>query len=256
VTDDAPRIAVVTGGSRGIGAATARALAMNGYDVAITFRNKAARAQAVTAEIEETGRRGLALRSDMTNAEDVARLASEVRRWEPGVDVLVLNASGGLERELVEADPAYPWRINRDGQIATVNALLPLMRRGGAVVFVTSHWAHLYGEVAQFPAYEPIAQSKRAGEDALRARQGELAERGVRLIVLTGDLVDGTITPKLLDRAGPGVLDGRKAAVGVLPTAEEMGAAIAAAVANVSLASGSTVVVGGGLEALKASSQL
>jgi hypothetical protein len=102
----------------------------------------------------------------------------------------------------------------------------------------------------QLPAYEPIAASKRAGEDALRQREGDLAGRGIRLLVVTGDLVEGTITPRLLERAGPGMIDDRRAATGGLPSAAEMGEQIAAAATNPELATGSTIVVGGSLDSL------
>ena len=95
-----------------------------------------------------------------------------------------------------------------------LDGALPLMTDGGVVVFVTSHWAHLYGQVEQIPAYEPVAESKHAGEVALRARMDELAARGIRLIVVTGDLIEGTITPKLLERTSPGLEQDRRSALG------------------------------------------
>jgi hypothetical protein len=89
------------------------------------------------------------------------------------------------------------------------------------------------------------------GEQALRARQQELAERGVRLIIVTGDLIESTITPRLLERAAPGMADRRGAVAGWLPTTEDMGEAIARAAADPSLPSGHTVVVGGTLESVE-----
>src|ERR1700686_4169423 len=193
-------VALVTGGSRGIGAETALALAEYGYDVALTYRNKAARAQEVVAAITQQGREALALCCDITQTNEVTRLFQQVSLWRVHLDLLVLNASGGMERDLVAADPDYAMHINRDAQLALVKTALPLLRPGGVIVFVTSHWAHLYGKMQQLPAYEPIAESKYAGELALRARQGEYAARGVRLIVVTGSLIEGTIAPKLLQR--------------------------------------------------------
>ena len=205
------RIALVTGGSRGIGAETAVALAERGYDVFITYRNKAARAREVVARIEATGRRANALASDITAPEEPARLLRAVADWGDGqLDLLVLNASGGLERELVAADPRYPQRINRDAQVALVEAALPIMPAGSSIVFVTSHWAHLYGQVEQLPAYEAVASSKHAGEVALRARQEAFTAAGIRLLVVTGDLIEGTITPKLLERVTPGLAGSRR----------------------------------------------
>lgn len=242
--------ALVTGGSRGIGAATALALANRGYDVAITYRNKAARANEVAGEIAKLGVRSLALQGDITLLADRERIFSELSAWGERLDALILNASGGLERDLLATEPGYPMHINRDAQIALVEAALPLMPAGSSIVFVTSHWAHLYGQIVDIPVYAPVAASKHAGEQALRARQKELASRGIRLIVVTGDLVEGTITPKLLDRAMPGLAAYRRSMVGRLPTTGDMGEAIAAAITDNTLASGSTVVVGGSLESL------
>jgi len=104
--------------------------------------------------------------------------------------------------------------------------------------------------VQQLPAYVPVAASKYAGEQALRARQAVLAERGIRLLVVTGDLIDGTITPRLLERTAPGYAEQRRSQVGCLPTVEDMGRAITAAVMDASITSGHTVVVGGALESL------
>lgn len=243
-------VAVVTGASRGIGAETALALASAGYDVAITYRNKASRAEAVVREIEERGGRAVAMAADLTVAPDRARLAAEVAAWRGGLHVLVLNASGGLERDRLEADPAYPYVINRDAQGALLDLLLPLMAPGSTVVFVTSHWAHLYGQVEQLPAYDAVAASKWSGERLLRARLPELVSRGVRLLVVTGDLVEGTITPRLLERRGPGVTDDRRTATGGLPTTREFGEAIARAATDFSLPTGHTVVVGGSLDSV------
>lgn len=247
---DTRRVALITGGSRGIGAATAFALARRGYDVVITYRNKAARAREVAAEVAGHGARALALASDMTRHDARAQLFVRVRAWAGRLDLLVLNASGGLERDLVAADPEYPLRLNRDAQLATVAGAVPLLGSGGTIVFVTSHWAHLHGQVAQLPAYEPVAASKHAGEVALRERQQELSAQGIRLLVVTGDLVEGTITPKLLARAAAGRGGEYREAATPLPRTSDMGEAIAAAATDPALPSGHTIVVGRALESL------
>jgi len=177
-------------------------------------------------------------------------LFATIQSW-GRLDLLVLNASGGLERDLLAEDRDYPMHINRDAQVALVDGALPLMTAGGGIVFVTSHWAHLYGQVEQIPTYLPVAESKYAGEQALRARQQEFSERGVRLLVVTGDLIAGTITPKLLERAEPGLAESRRNSIGPLPTAAEMGEVIAATATDVQLPSGHTVVVGGTLDLMR-----
>jgi NAD(P)-dependent dehydrogenase (short-subunit alcohol dehydrogenase family) len=242
------RIALITGGSRGIGAATTIALAERGFDVVITYRNKVARAEEVIAEATLRDVRTLAIRSDITRQNERDQLFAMIRAWGGRLDVLVLNASGGLERDLLAVDPAYPMHINRDAQVELLDAALPLMHSGSVVAFITSHWAHLYGQVDQIPTYAPVAESKYAGEQVLRARLPELDRRGIRLVVITGDLIEGTITPKLLERAEPGLTGQRQASIGKLPTAEEMGEAIAAAAVDNTLPNGHTVVIGASLD--------
>jgi NAD(P)-dependent dehydrogenase (short-subunit alcohol dehydrogenase family) len=244
------RVALITGGSRGIGADTAIALAEQGFDVAITYRNKAARAESVVSRIVELERRGIALGGNLTDPAERDRIVAEVRVWSERLDLLVLYASGGMEKDLVAANPDYPMLINRDTQLAILDRTLPLMPSGGTIVFVTSHWAHRYGEVRQLPEYEPVARTKHAGEQAIRARQPELEERGVRLIVVTGDMVEGTITVKLLARVGESFVADRREQVGDYPTTREMADAIVAAALDPSLPSGHTVVVGGSLDSL------
>lgn len=119
-------------------------------------------------------------------------------------------------------------RINRDGLVHLLNRALPLMPAGSRVVFVTSHQAHFHG-LKPVPAdYIPVAESKRAGEDALRAMRPELDARHVSLTVVSGDMIDGKIIVRLLQRRDPDAVETRRAH-GPLPTLDEFAAAIAAA---------------------------
>jgi NAD(P)-dependent dehydrogenase (short-subunit alcohol dehydrogenase family) len=244
------RVALITGGSRGVGAATAQALAARGYDVALTYRNKARRANDVVAAIAALGGCALAIGGDMTQPADLDALFAALRTWTDRLDLLILNASGGLERAALAGDPQYPMRINRDAQVATLAGALPFLSAGSSVIFVTSHWAHLYGQVEQIPTYAPVAESKHAGEVALRARQQALDASGIRLIVVSGDLIEGTITPRLMarrerDHGGPW-----RGASDQLLTATAMGEAIARAATDPTLASGATIVVGAPLDSV------
>lgn len=157
------------------------------------------------------------------------------------LDVLVLNASGGLEKDMPEH---YAMELNRDAQVRALTEALTLMPDGGRVVFVTSYLAHFHGRQPVPEIYEPVAASKKAGEDALRARIPELAARGVSLVVVSGDLIDGTTTPKLMDRKVPGLIDLRRVQTGRLPTIDDFAGAIVQAAADPALASGATVYVG------------
>jgi 3-oxoacyl-[acyl-carrier protein] reductase len=233
--------ALVTGASRGVGAAVSRLLAGRGADVAINFRSKRARAEAVAEEVTALGAQALLVEGDLTQAADVERMMREIHSTFGQLDILVLNASGGLEKDKA---PSYAMTLNVSAQVATMNAALALMPHGGVVVFVTSHWAHFYGQKPVWSAYESIAASKRAGEDALRARIPELGSRGLRLLVVSGDMVEGTITPKLLERAQPGLVAARRAQAGALPTVEDFAAAIVEAAFDPRRPSGHVAFVG------------
>src|SRR5690606_10277530 len=103
------------------------------------YRNKAARADKLVAELTAGGATAHAVGADLTDADSVAALAERVQATAGGLDLLVLNASGGMEAGL-GAD--YAMRLNRDAQIRVLDAFLPLLAGGGRVVFVTSHQAH------------------------------------------------------------------------------------------------------------------
>jgi NAD(P)-dependent dehydrogenase (short-subunit alcohol dehydrogenase family) len=243
-------VALITGGSRGVGAATARALAVRGYDVAITYRNKARRANEVVSAISQRGGRALAIPGDMTRRADLEQLFATLRAWTDRLDLLILNASGGLERAALAEDPQYPMRINRDAQLALLEGALPLLRAGSTVVFVTSHWAHLYGQVEPIAIYAAVAESKHAGEVALRARLAALAETGIRLLVVTGDTIEGTITPRLMERRERELVGRWRDPTGRVLTADALGEAIARAATDPTVPSGQTIVVGRELDSL------
>ena len=119
-----------------------------------------------------------------------------------------------------------------------------MMKRGSRIVFVTSHLAHFYGSGPGPGGYEVVAISKRAGEDALREMIPSLSARDIRLVVVSGDLIEGTITPKLLERQSRGLIEKRRQAVGALPGVEEFAAAIVQAGISEGYSSGETVYVG------------
>src|SRR5699024_9294606 len=79
------------------------------------------------------------------------------------------------------------------------------------------------------PEYEPVALSKRAGEDALRERIPSLEEQGIEFVVVSGDMIEGTITATLLERANPGAISQRKDAAGKLYNVQEFAAEVAQA---------------------------
>ena len=222
----AGKTALVTGSSRGIGADTARYLAEAGANVVINYRNKAPRAEKLAAQLRELGVEVLAVGADLTVAESVQAMFDAVRETFGGLDVLVLNASGGMESGMAED---YALQLNRDAQVRVLETALPVLNDGARVVFVTSHQAHFIRTTPTMPEYEPVALSKRAGEDALRERIPALAEKGVGFVVVSGDMIEGTITATLLARANPGAISARRESAGKLYNVSEFAAEVALA---------------------------
>jgi NAD(P)-dependent dehydrogenase (short-subunit alcohol dehydrogenase family) len=233
--------AIVTGSSRGIGADVAKNLAAEGASVVINYRQKAPRANKVVTQIEEAGGRAVAVGADLTVLEGAQALVDAAKENFGGLDLLVLNASGGMETGLGED---YAMRLNRDAQVNMLRAAVDVMPSGSRVVFVTSHQAHFIDTVPTMPEYEPVARSKRAGEDALRAELPALAEKGISLVVVSGDMIEGTVTATLLDRAAPGAIEARREAAGKLYSVEEFAVEIAR-MATADVPSGHTELVGG-----------
>jgi NAD(P)-dependent dehydrogenase (short-subunit alcohol dehydrogenase family) len=220
------RRALVTGSSRGIGADTVTYFAEAGARVVINYRNKEARALKLVASLEEKGAEAIAVGADLTDPADVARLAETITESYGGLDILVLNASGGMESGMAED---YAMKLNRDAQVEFLTAMLPLLHEGSRIVFVTSHQAHFIKTVETMPEYLPVALSKRAGEDALRDLIPMLEEKGIGFVVVSGDMIEGTITATLLQRANPGAIEARKEAAGRLYNVSEFAAEVALA---------------------------
>ena len=218
--------ALVTGSSRGIGADTASYFAGAGATVVINYRNKEARALKLVAAIEADGGKAIAIGADLTDPDSLAGMFAEIQEKLGGLDILVMNASGGMESGMGED---YAMRLNRDAQVELLNAARPLLHEGSRIVFVTSHQAHFIKTTETMPEYLPVALSKRAGEDALRDQIPALKEAGIDFVVVSGDMIEGTITATLLERANPGAIGQRREAAGQLYNVAEFAAEVAQA---------------------------
>ncbi|MBW4502766.1 MAG: SDR family oxidoreductase [Scytonema hyalinum WJT4-NPBG1] len=241
MSDFCGQVALVTGASRGIGASVARILAERGADIVINYRSKGSRALEVADAVRVTGRQALLAQADITSESEMREMMKLVEEQFARLDLLILNASGGLEKDKALD---YAMQLNLTAQVRAVDLSLPLMPPGGRIIFITSHLAHFYGHKPVAPIYEPVAQSKKAGEEALRSRIPELTNRGIKLLIVSGDLIEGTITPKLMQRQNPGFIESRRKQAGVLPSVEDFACAIVDAAANTQLESGATIFVG------------
>lgn len=218
--------ALVTGSSRGIGADTVGYFAEAGAKVVINFRNKEARALKIVDGIVANGGEAIAVGADLTDPADVKAMFQAAKDAFGGLDILVMNASGGMESGMGED---YAMKLNRDSQVNLLREALNVLVDGARVVFVTSHQAHFIRTTPTMDDYVPVALSKRAGEDALRDMIPELEARNIGFTVVSGDMIEGTITATLLERANPGAIASRKESAGKLYNVSEFAAEVALA---------------------------
>lgn len=181
------------------------------------------------------------MQADVTKAEDLQNLVNTAVETFGSLDYLILNASGGMETGMGED---YAMRLNRDAQLNLARLAAEKMPEGARIVFVTSHQAHFIREVETMDEYKPVAESKRAGEDALIAEIPALSEKGISLVVVSADMIEGTVTATLLNRLHPGAIEQRRETAGKLYTVNEFAQEIAKMV-TADVETGHVELVGG-----------
>jgi 3-oxoacyl-[acyl-carrier protein] reductase len=238
------KTAVVTGGSRGIGRAIALGLAAAGADVALTYRDKRAEADAVVAEIESLGRRAMALQMDVTDRASIEAAAKDVRTLGV-VSILVNNA--GINKptdfdQVTDSDWDTILETNLKGPFICSQVFLPLMTEGGSIVHIGSVSGQYGG-----PRTAHYAASK-AGLISLAqviARFG--AQHGVRSNTVAAGLIASDMA-----QAGLANASVQKAAEGIVlkrlgETREVADAVVFLASDAASYVTGHTLNVNGGL---------
>lgn len=235
------QIILITGASRGIGAEVAMQLADRERHVIVNYREKARRASGIVEGVRAAGGEASAAQADLSDERAVIAMLDDIKGRFGRLDVLVLNASGGMERG---ADPDYAMRLNCDAQVRLALLALPLMPPGSRIVFVTSHQAHFHGRKPVPAEYLPIAVSKRAGEDALRGMRETFETNRISLVVVSGDMIEGTIIVQLLERRDPDAVAARRRANTKLPTVSQFATAIVRATQEPDQ-NGQTIYVGG-----------
>jgi len=188
----AGKVAIVTGGSRGLGAATARALADEGADVAISYVTSAEKAGAVVRELESRGVRAAAFRTDQADPAQAALLVAEVVAHFGRLDILVNNAAlavQGLSIDSPEADLAAldrQWAVNVAGVVATIRAAAKVLGEGGRIISVGSG----AGTRAGFPGVADYAGTKAAIAGYSKGAARDLAPRGITVNVVQAGVMD------------------------------------------------------------------
>ncbi|NLU69437.1 SDR family oxidoreductase [Streptomyces sp. HNM0574] len=190
----AGKAALVTGGSRGIGAAVALRLAADGADVAVTYEHSERRAAEVAAAVGESGVRGLALRADGTRAEEVREAVAAAVRAFGGLDILVNNAgvghAGPLET-VTTADLDHVLAVNVRAPYLAAQAAAPHLGEGGRIVTIGSCVA----DRVVFPGMSLYAMSKSACGGMTRALARELGPRGITVNTVAPGPVDTALNP-------------------------------------------------------------
>lgn len=158
------KVALVTGGSRGLGAVTAQALADQGADVAISYVASADKAEAIVAKLKAQGVRAMAIKSDQADMSAAKPMIDKVVAYFGKLDILVNNAAIAVQGKTVD-DPELDnknldrqWQINVMGSVAVTRAAAPLLSNGGRIIFIGS----LLGTHVPFQGAADYAGSKAA----------------------------------------------------------------------------------------------
>jgi 3-oxoacyl-[acyl-carrier protein] reductase len=183
-------IALVTGGSRGIGAAVALALAEAGVAVGVNYRERATEADAVVAQIKHAGGRAVAVAADVSQAASVAKMLDQVTTALGPIDILVNNAGIAIVRgvdELTESDFDTTIAVNLKSVFLCTQAVLPAMRakKWGRIVNISSGAARGAGAIG------PHYNASKAGMEGLtRGYAARLVKEGITVNAVAPSLIE------------------------------------------------------------------
>jgi 3-oxoacyl-[acyl-carrier protein] reductase len=191
------KVALVTGGSRGIGAAAARALADEGANVAISYVASPDKAEAVVAQLKARGVEARAFKADQASPADVEQLVKDVAKTFGRLDILVNNAgvaTGGAvdDPKLDTAALARQDAINVHGVIAAIRTASQLMGDGGRIVTVGS----MLADHVAFPGLADYTATKAAIVGYTRGAARDLGPRGITVNVVQPGSIDTDMNPK------------------------------------------------------------
>ena len=239
----AGKVALVTGGSRGIGRAIAVSLAEAGAAVAVNYREKAKEAASVVEAITKSGGRAMPVAADVSQSTAVTGMVAAVTRELGPVDVLVNNAGVGLVRnvdELTEADFDLTIAVNLKSVFLCTQAVLPGMRakKWGRIVNISSGAARGAGGVG--PHYNA---SKAGMEGMTRGYAARLVKEGITVNAVAPSLIETDMVRSGLASAAARIPLGR------FGTSQECAQVVMMLIGNAYM-TGQTVALSGGLSFL------
>lgn len=203
------KVALVTGGSRGLGAAVAEALADQGADVAITYVASAAKAEAVAERLRAKGVRALAIQSDQADMAAARPLLDQVMAHFGRLDILVNNAAIAVQGPTVD-DPGLDtvnldrqWQINVMGTVATTRAAAPVLTDGGRIIFIGS----ILGGRVPFAGVADYAGTKAAVAGYARGVARDLGGRNITVNVVQPGIMPTDMAAGVIDNLPPSVMD-------------------------------------------------
>lgn len=182
------KVALITGGARGIGRATALKLAGSGCDIAIVYYNSSDAAAALVEEIEQLGRRAIAFQGNVSDHQSVKDVFAQFREHFSQLNFLISNAASGVLKPAMKMSTKH-WRWCMETNALALNHLVvegrALMPVGSRVVALSSLGAH-----RAIPNYAFIGASKAALEALVRSLSLELAEHGISVNTVSAGVVD------------------------------------------------------------------
>ena len=240
------KTALVTGGSRGIGAAIAKRLAADGAHVAITYTSGASAAAAVVADIERAGGKAIAIQADATNAAASQAAVEKTVAAFGRLDIFVNNAGTAIPKPFEEAtleELDHVIDLNIRGAFVTTQAALKHLTSGGRIIMIGS----CVGERMLTPGLVPYAATKAAIRMFTQGLSREVGARGITVNNVQPGPIDTELNPASGDWATPQVA---ATALGRYGTVEEVAALVAfIASPEASYITGANLTVDGGTNA-------